>query len=563
MLKYTRLHIITLSILLLGFIVKAQDNGHEKGEIIVHLVSDFPVSELCHQLALFKDEVTSIQPVKCLSKDLNIHLIQFNYNLIDEITFFEHVYAHTGVISAQFNHKITKRSNPPNDSLFYLQWQLYNDGSTGGTIDADIDADQAGDTTTGGLTALGDTIVIAVIDDGIDEARKDFGDNIWINYHEIPANGIDDDLNGYIDDYYGWNTYYDDNDVFTGGGYHGTSVAGIIGAKGNNTSGVAGINWNTKLMIIVGGGDEADAITSYSYVLAMRKLYNSSNGAKGAYIVATNASWGIDFGKAADAPIWCSLYDSLGKHGVLNVGATANADRDVDVEGDLPSQCPSKYLIIATNTDKNDLKVNGAAYGKIHVDLGSPGKNVFTTDDTKSDPDGFDYFGGTSAAAPQVAGVIGLLYAAACENLMKTAKTNPDSVAFLMRKFLLNGTDLKGSLINITTTQGRLNAYNAILESSKFCYNTSINEHPTRANSLIKNIYPNPVKDKLIVELNNHQNSSLDIKIYSIFGKELLTLANRNYNQHLDLNHLSSGYYILSVFNPENNQFEQVGFVKQ
>ncbi|MBT3424548.1 MAG: T9SS type A sorting domain-containing protein [Bacteroidetes bacterium] len=132
-----------------------------------------------------------------------------------------------------------------------------------------------------------------------------------------------------------------------------------------------------------------------------------------------------------------------------------------------------------------------------------------------------------------------------------------------MRKFLLNGTDLKGSLINITTTQGRLNAYNAILESSKFCYNTSINEHPSRANSLIRKIYPNPVKDELFVELNNYQNTSLEIKIYSIFGKELLSLANRDYNQYLDLDLLSSGYYILSVFNPDNNQFEQVGFVKQ
>ena len=71
-------------------------------------------------------------------------------------------------------------------------------------------------------------------------------------------------------------------------------------------------------MIVVGGGNEADAIAAYSYPLAMRKLYAQTNGQKGAYVVSTNASWGIDYGKAADAPLWCAMYDSLGKYGVLN-----------------------------------------------------------------------------------------------------------------------------------------------------------------------------------------------------------------------------------------------------
>src|SRR5690606_27888318 len=142
----------------------------------------------------------------------------------------------------------------------------------------------------------GDTIVVAIIDDGINPNHPDIQGNLWNNRHEIAGNGIDDDLNGYVDDVLGWNTYSTPmNDNITGGswgGGHGTPVAGIVGAKGDNNVGVAGVNWNVKLMIIVGGGDQADALTAYGYVLASRKQYNETNGEKGAFIVSTNASWG-------------------------------------------------------------------------------------------------------------------------------------------------------------------------------------------------------------------------------------------------------------------------------
>lgn len=562
MLKKYSLYILLFLIFLLNLKVNAQKTEHNKGEIIVQLLIDFPASELCSQLAVVNEMKTGIQVKKIISKELNIQLMHFDHHLINETDFFERVYTHPGVLSAQYNRKLTYRSTLPDDSLFNLQWQLHNDGSTGGTIDADIDADLAWDTTRGGLTALGDTIVIAVIDDGLDENHLDFGDNLWVNRHEIPGNGIDDDLNGYMDDYLGWNSYYNDDDVFTGGGDHGTSVAGIMGAKGNNKRGVCGINWRVKLMIIAGGGDEADAIAAYSYVYTMRKMYNETNGQKGAYIVTSNASWGIDYGKAEEAPLWCAMYDSLGAQGVLNVGATANADRDVDIEGDLPSQCPSKYLIIATNTDKNDLKVNAAGYGKIHVDLGAPGKNVFTTDDTKSEPDGYGYFGGTSASAPQVTGVIALLYAAACQKLMETGKTRPDSIAFLMRKFILNGTDLNGSLINITTTQGRLNAYNAILESSEFCYNTSIKKNHIKTSGIIKDFYPNPVTASLTIRLNKNVDYPLELKIFSMLGKEVLAQAIDITQQQVDVSFLSPALYILSVMDKESNLSEFASFLK-
>ena len=201
------------------------------------------------------------------------------------------VWQHDAVMMCQLNHIIDQRVTVPNDPQYNQQWQYDNDGSNGGTVNADIDAPEAWDITTGGLTATGDTIVVCVIDDGIDVNHSDFGDNLWVNYAEIPNNNIDDDNNGFVDDYLGWNADDNNDDIGNSNGSHGTPVAGIVGAKGNNGIGVAGVNWDVKLMIVPGGGNEAQALAAYDYPYTMRKIYNQTNGAQGAFVVSTNASW--------------------------------------------------------------------------------------------------------------------------------------------------------------------------------------------------------------------------------------------------------------------------------
>ncbi|MCB0211363.1 MAG: S8 family serine peptidase, partial [Anaerolineae bacterium] len=132
----------------------------------------------------------------------------------------------------------------PNDPEFGEMWGLHNIGQDGGTPDADIDAPEAWDITTGSKT-----VVVAVIDSGVDRNHEDLADNIWTNPGEIPNNGIDDDNNGFIDDVYGWDFSDDDNDPSPAGGGclgHGTHVSGTIGAMGNNNIGVTGVNWNVK-----------------------------------------------------------------------------------------------------------------------------------------------------------------------------------------------------------------------------------------------------------------------------------------------------------------------------
>jgi hypothetical protein len=169
----------------------------------------------------------------------------------------------------------------PNDQHFSKLWGMHNTGQTGGTVDADIDAPEAWDIFTGSSN-----VVVAVIDSGIDYNHVDLAANIWINEDEVPNNGIDDDNNGYVDDVRGWNFVNNNNDPMDDyyDIYHGTHVSGTIGAIGNNGGGVAGVNWNVKLMAVkfldqYGSGTTANAIRAIDYSITNNAhLSNNSWG---------------------------------------------------------------------------------------------------------------------------------------------------------------------------------------------------------------------------------------------------------------------------------------------
>jgi serine protease len=378
-------------------------------------------------------------------------------SLIPEALFYQHMNALPWVKYVQPNHKIQQRNTIPNDPNYSTQWQYNNTGQNGGIAGVDLDAELAWDITTGGVTPNGDTIVIAIVDGGFQVNHSDLIQNIWHNHAEIPDNGIDDDNNGYIDDYEGWNpTTSSDN--FTPSS-HGTAVAGIVGGSGNNGIGVTGVNWNVKLMLLLSSGNEDELVESYSYAYDARKKYNETNGAEGAFVVATNSSFGINGGSPSDAPIWCAMYDLMGEVGILSAAATANANSNVDVDGDLPTTCPSKYLIAVTNIKSNDEKELQAGYGVEHIDIGSFGSGVYTTTSNNS----YSSFGGTSGATPFVAGTVGLLYATISSLLPSMSMTDPANAVLLAKQVIIDGSEDNASIANNTASGKRLNL-NGVLQ---------------------------------------------------------------------------------------------------
>lgn len=400
---------------------------------------------------------------KTLSHRTSIHLLAYDtlrYSLTEAI---QQLSKHPEVALVQPNHRLQTRDTLPADPFFPEQWQWQNLSTQNSLPDADVDAELAWSLPSyGPATAFGDTIVIAMLDDGIQANHPDLAANLWRNHGEIPNNHIDDDQNGYVDDYRGWNPVLESDHIHQG--HHGTPVAGMIGAAWQNGKGGTGIAPQIKIMVIAGSSQtEAGAIAAYAYVLEQRLRYNETQGEAGAFVVATNASWGVNGLSPEDAPVWCQLYDDLGEAGILNCAATSNSSWNIDEVGDMPTACNSPYLITVTASDRMD-ECTGA-FGPVSVDLAAPGKEIFTTH-----PGGnYGWSSGTSFASPIAAGTIGLLYGANCPDLSSLAHTNPGAAALEAKSILLNTTDALPSMIGQTVTGGRLNTFRALEELALNC----------------------------------------------------------------------------------------------
>jgi len=249
----------------------------------------------------------------------------------------------------------------PNDSHYHLQWAFNNEGQmvngTGGTPDADIDAPEAWEVETGD-----DRVIVAVVDSGVDYRHPDLSANIWDNPGEIAGNGIDDDGNGYVDDVRGWDFLDGDNTPMDAHG-HGTHVAGIIAAVGNNGLGVAGVSWNARIMPLrfldaSGWGLTSDAIGAIEYADAM-----------GAHII--NNSWG-------GGGYSYALREAIEASSAVVVCAAGNEGRNSDFFPDYPAGYPSLNIVSVAATDQNDNLAIFSNYGVSTVDMAAPGTNIYS-----------------------------------------------------------------------------------------------------------------------------------------------------------------------------------------
>jgi subtilisin family serine protease len=442
----------TLILFVLAHSINAQSNiNYVENEMIIWLKPGVSAHEFA------KGTFEDMKPQRLLSRRLNIWLFELtDGSVAQRNTKMNSLKLSKDVKYVQNNHHIAIRSVTPNDTKYGDQW-----------APAKIKLPEAWTYTTGGSSQDGDEIVIAIIDNEFYLPHEDL--DFWKNTNEIPGNGIDDDGNGYIDDYDGWNAYTSSGTMPAAYDPHGTHVAGIAGAKGNNGIGISGVNWNVKTMPIVGStGVESVAVEAYGYVLEMRALYNETNGAEGAFIVVANSSFGVPTsgGDPEDYPIWCAMYDELGAVGVLSCASAPNRDEDIDVISDVPTSCSSDFLITVTNTNQSDNlnQIIPTAYGATTVDIGAPGSDIWST----SPGIGSDYADlvGTSHASPHVAGVVALMYAAMPQCMIQAYKANPASFALAVRQQLLQGADAVASL-NGLVAHGRLNALKAIQNTLK------------------------------------------------------------------------------------------------
>jgi hypothetical protein len=447
----------TFFLLFLTFtsVLLAQTEQRKTGEIIVQLQKNESIVTFLRKANLGNDFNLSLK--KSIAPDWQMYALRFDETQNDADKVRISINKMPEILGVQFNHKSEERNLEPNDSEYWRQWNM-------NLIGAPIVWESA----TGGKTPQNDVIVVAVLEKGAEMEHADLIGNRWINTNEIPDNNIDDDNNGYVDDSKGWNprTANDDPGAVSS---HGTGVNGIIGASGNNLIGVSGVNWNTKLMNLANVEFEDEIIDAYYYVNKQRDIYNKSNGNLGAFVVSTNASFGLDNQKAVDHPLWCAVYDSLGKRGIVSVGATANKNTNVDINGDMPTQCTSEYLITVTNIDNLDKKVTGAGYGVTSIDLGAPGTGTYTT----TLNDGYAILGGTSAAAPHVTGTIGWVYSINCPSIASDAKSNPSACAKRIRDLVLQNTAPNPSMVGNSTTEGRLDLVRILEKVNGTCGGSS------------------------------------------------------------------------------------------
>jgi len=334
--------------------------------------------------------------------------------------------ADDNVLYAEPNY-ILQADKTPNDSMFDQLWGMHNTGQENGTEDADIDAPEAWGKSTGSKS-----IIVAVIDTGVDYEHEDLAANMWINDGETPGNGEDDDGNGYVDDVYGYDFFDNDGDPMDSTGEHGTHCAGTIGGVGNNSVGVAGVNWQVKIMALrfIGpfGGPTDAAIEAVQYAVKMNAKLTSNSWGGGGYSQA--------------------LYDAINAAKNANqlfVAAAGNDGMDTDVTPHYPSSYDLENIISVAATDRNDLLASFSNYGTNTVDLSAPGVEILST----VPGNGYDRFQGTSMACPHVAGAAAWIYS-----------MNPNLGWEAVKELILEGVDQIPSLEGRVLTGGRLNLNN-------------------------------------------------------------------------------------------------------
>jgi thermitase len=322
----------------------------------------------------------------------------------------------------------------PNDPAFQHQWALNNRGQDGGKARADIDALEAW-----GITKGSDEIVVAVLDTGVDYTHIDLRSNMWTRPDSVPA--YSDDEIGSFNDQFGFDVSSRFSDPMDENG-HGTHCSGIIGAEGDNEEGIAGVNWNVRIMPLKflgrgGFGSTSDAIKAINYAIDRKK--------HGVNVRVINASWGSTmYSRALESAI-----KAAGENGILFVAAAGNNGTNNDNRPHYPSNYDLPNVVSVAATDRGDQLTSFSNFGVKTVHIAAPGREIEST----WLGDSYREASGTSMATPHVAGVAALILA-----------REPNMSVAQLRQRLLAAVDKLPSLAGKVKSGGRLNAAKALGE---------------------------------------------------------------------------------------------------
>lgn len=318
---------------------------------------------------------------------------------------------------------INPLATAPNDPKYSTLWALERIGAT-----------NAWQQTQGSTN-----VVVGILDSGLDFNHADLASNVWTNTKEIAKNGKDDDLNGFVDDVHGINAATKTGDIVDETG-HGSHVAGIIGAMGNNGLGVVGVNWRVsllpvKIFTINGGSGNSAVILGYNYLLQLKK--------RGVNIRVINNSWGSDFPSRAVYEAICAAQAA----GILTVCAAGNSRHDADIIPGFPASYSCEGILSVAASDQDDEPASFSTYGRRTVHLSAPGDHILSTYRKGH----YLFESGTSMASPYVAGAAALLF----------SKSNTLSAASVKRLLLETVDQLPGWQTKVVSG-GRLNVGRAM-----------------------------------------------------------------------------------------------------
>lgn len=323
----------------------------------------------------------------------------------------------------------------PNDPDYAKTWGLHNTGgkdSDGriGVAGIDINVEKAWDVTTGSKDVL-----VAVIDTGVDYTHPDIKDNLWVNEAEAKGKpGVDDDGNGFIDDVYGYNFADDKGDPKDGHG-HGTHVSGTIGARGNDGLGVAGVNWNVRIMAVKflddgGSGTLENAVKAIDYATKM--------GAR----IESNSWGGGGFSQALKEAI-----ERAAAKNVLFTAAAGNSGEDNDSSDHYPSNYDVENILAVAAIDNQGNLADFSDWGLKTVHVAAPGVNVYSSINNG----GYASWSGTSMATPHVTGVAALILS-----------TNKNLTAVDLKTRIMKTSRPLPSLNGKIASGGIIDAYHAV-----------------------------------------------------------------------------------------------------